>query len=161
MNLVRAKVTASSAEFAEGRIPIPPNLDLGGREEVIVGVRPTDVHPVASEGHAGVPTLRLRADIVEVLGGEIQIISRLRSEGTELNHLESNRMLGLGSQDLGVEFTTCLNSRSGVQVGDVLNVSVDTEDLRFFDCQTGEAISRGAERSAPSADSPELEAHAV
>src|SRR5437870_4054762 len=79
MNLIDAHTADGEVLFAEHRLPIPAGLDLrvysGGG--LVLGLRPADFEDAAHAEEEGLPTLDVRADVVEALGSEMNVIVRI------------------------------------------------------------------------------------
>ena len=118
MNLVTGRVRRIGNESrieAEGlSVPAPSGLPEG--QEVVVGLRPHDLHPCgASERALGT----LHFDAFERLGGELLAHGWARASG-------ANMVIRLGGDAM----------RKAV-VGDAMDVAIDPERLHFFDAASG------------------------
>jgi multiple sugar transport system ATP-binding protein len=130
MNLVRGRIERDGATVScvlgGRRLPVPANgsaasLAAYAGGEVVVGVRAEHLTDAASAS-SDAPLLRGRVRFVELLGAE-QLV-QVDVEATP----DPTRM------------TARLDAHSGVAAGDLVDLAVTTERLRFFDVATGRAI---------------------
>jgi multiple sugar transport system ATP-binding protein len=141
MNLVDAQVTGGRLSFAGFSFDLPagsPAAAVNGR--VVLGVRPTDFeHGATAEQE--LPRIRVKADVVEDLGSERQVIfaidaPRVTAEAVRAatEYSEDDGKLLAGDQAI---FTACLDARRAVAKGSEVELAIDYRRLHFFDPATG------------------------
>ena len=150
MNLAHATVEANGAgvrvRLGSATIPVPPELareqglpELNG-EQVIVGIRPEDLHGPGENGASGPEpgVLQAQVDRVESVGASLLVhfavdardakaVAVAAATGGEV--LESVPLTGIE----GASFCAALEPRSGVRIGDRVEIALDTRRLHFFD----------------------------
>jgi multiple sugar transport system ATP-binding protein len=152
MNLAQGVVEGVEGGVAlrlgEARIPLPRDaagqrgLDRRVGEQVIVGVRPEDVH--AANGGARNGTLRASIERVEALGSSLLGYFRVDAPApaggaaavVTQEQLEEAPLVGTGTL-----FCADFEPRTPIRAGDVLDVVLDAERLHFFDPKTEAALS--------------------
>jgi multiple sugar transport system ATP-binding protein len=115
---------------------------------VVLGVRPESLDDAAIETDSP-PDRRLRGSVVltEALGSEILVHVSIDARAAlteELRELEED-IEGAPSesdQERSTIIVCRFNPRSRVQVGDTVQIAVDTRSLHFFDQETGLGIYR-------------------
>jgi multiple sugar transport system ATP-binding protein len=120
---------------------------------LIVGIRPQDFEA----GVVGTPQrgghLRTKVELVEALGTETNvyffvdappvITDEVRELAADLGKDEAARIERRARQGRN-EFIARVDPKTQVKVGDILDLSVDTAQLHFFDPTTGQHILYGA-----------------
>ncbi len=155
MNLYEATLSDDGSRVRLGNqeleLPERPGLEPFRGKQVVVGVRPENLHDAAGRGELP-PGHRLEADVdvVEALGSERLIhfhldISRLAAPGGGVGSAEAEPDAGdLGAGELGAAVTSAGVARvepdSAIRVGDRAAFGVDTDRLHLFDPATGAAI---------------------
>jgi multiple sugar transport system ATP-binding protein len=117
---------------------------------VVLGVRPESLNDAAIETDSP-PDRRMRGtvELTEALGSEILVHVSIDAKVAltdELRELEED-VDGLPPEDTDSDRTTIVcrfNPRSRVQVGDTVEIAVDTRSLHFFDQTTGLGIYQHA-----------------
>jgi multiple sugar transport system ATP-binding protein len=159
MNLARGAIQAREGGLAvrlgSTAIPIPDQLSrerglqawLG--REVIVGIRPEDLEGPPENGQVSDGfTLEATIDRVEALGSELLCFFTMDAPPATSEAVAE--ATGGGLQEVaiitreGTPFCATFEPRSGVSVGDRVDVSVDMRHVHFFDPDTEEAISARA-----------------
>ena len=153
MNLIDAHTADGEVRFAEHRLPIPAGLDLheyqGGG--LVLGFRPADFEDAAHADDEGLPTMEVRADVVEELGSEMNVFFRIdtkpvmteslravaEAEGGDATPLP---LVAAGGQTI---CTARVSARSGCRVGDPVRLAISPDRLHFFDGVSGAAITAG------------------
>ena len=153
MNMAQATVQRRNGglvtALGDVAIPVPDDAQsaLGKWEgkTVVVGIRPEDLHGVGSEGGSdGAVKLTATVDRVEALGANLLVYfgvdaprpdtagvaAALGARREELTHL------GRG----GTEFCAAFEPRTGIRVGDQVEVAVDVPRLQFFDPETESSL---------------------
>jgi multiple sugar transport system ATP-binding protein len=157
MNFVTARLVRDEGAhitFAGHRLPVPestfaakPGLDSYFDREVIVGIRPSDFEDA---GHAKPEWARIpvKASVTEELGSEINVIFAIdappvvHKDTADLAHDAAE-----GEEDAAIPlvenkalWTARVNARSTVRPGNELELAVDTQNLHFFDPESGLAV---------------------
>jgi multiple sugar transport system ATP-binding protein len=145
-------------------LPIPRGLaadrglDAWIGKEVILGIRPEDMHGSTRDG-AGKVRLQGKLERTEALGavqlGYFVIDAQapkargvVAAAGDEIAAEAS--LIGEG----GTLFCATFEPRAAVRLGQIVDIDLDVERLHFFDPQTEEALNAG---SRPSAEPRELD----
>ena len=151
MNLLEATVSANggvtvdlgghSLAIADEAIKQYPRVREYNGRNVIVGLRPGDLHP--AQGRTDLPQIQARVELVESLGGESmayfkvdarQIKSEAHAVDESLAEAAEHEESVVGSRpNLVASFPPHVQLRLGDEVG----VAVDTRNLHFFDEASG------------------------
>jgi multiple sugar transport system ATP-binding protein len=153
MNLVEARIEDGSVRFADVSLSLPSGSPLAGRSEpVILGIRPTDFEHAAT-AEAGLPRIRVLADVVEDLGAETHLIFSLDAPRVSADAVRA--AVEAASDDEGqlfaddrASFTASIDSKRAVRTGEPVELAVDHRSLHFFDPDTGLALDTGARAPA-------------
>jgi multiple sugar transport system ATP-binding protein len=152
MNLLDARFEGDAVHFAGHSIRLPEgSAPEGGRQDVILGIRPTDFEHVASaEPH--LPRMTVTPDVVEELGSETHVVFTMDAPKVDLEAVRAASDLAGGDEgqllaDDRAVCTAVLDARRAVVTGAPLELSVDHARLHFFDPVTGAAL-RTQERAA-------------
>jgi multiple sugar transport system ATP-binding protein len=129
------KVGSQVIELPEAvAVKRPPLLTYAGKD-VVVGMRPEHLH--ASGPDKTGPRLVGDVDLVEALGSELVVHFTI----------DANRVIAEGAVDKDEaaavrsgEGVARVEAKTPVKPGDKITFSVDTEDMQFFDTNTGRAI---------------------
>jgi multiple sugar transport system ATP-binding protein len=150
INLVEAQVADGALHFAGHRLPIPAGAELGGRSKVILGIRPSDF-VFAESADSSLPKVSITAELVENLGAEMQVLfpvdaPRIDVEGTRAEEAAdaSDEQLLADERSL---FTAAVPARRAVEVGERVELAVETERMQFFDATNGEALVSAARKA--------------
>ena len=158
MNLYEAIVSPEADSVKVGSQPLSlPEATLAARpalrgyrdRKVIVGIRPEDLEDPALADAAAGPGNTLAADVelVEALGNELQVhfltdATKARSE-TAAAAQETEELGDLASFQPGesrAEGVARISPRSDFRAGSRVTMVVRTQQLHFFDLDTGKAI---------------------
>src|SRR6478752_717779 len=151
MNLLEGTVAANggvtvdlgghSLAIADEAVKQYPRLREYNGRNVIVGLRPGDLHP--AQGRSDLPQIQARVELVESLGGESmayfkvdarQIKSEAHAVDESLAQAAEHEESVVGSRpNLVASFPPHVQLRLGDEVG----VAVDTRNLHFFDEASG------------------------
>ena len=151
MNLLEGTVAANggvtvdlgghSLAIADEAVKQYPRLREYDGRNVIVGLRPGDLHP--AQGRSDLPQIQARVELVESLGGESmayfkvdarQIKSEAHAVDESLAAADAHEESVVGSRpNLVASFPPHVQLRLGEDVG----VAVDTRNLHFFDEASG------------------------
>jgi len=151
MNLLEAMVSANGSvtvdlgghplAIADEALKQYPRLREYNGRNVIVGLRPGDLHP--AQGRTDLPQIQARVELVESLGGESmayfkvdarQIKSEAHAVDESLAEADEHEESVVGSRpNLVASFPPHVQLRLGDDVG----VAVDTRNLHFFDEASG------------------------
>ncbi|MEU8270212.1 sn-glycerol-3-phosphate ABC transporter ATP-binding protein UgpC [Sphaerisporangium sp. NPDC049002] len=164
MNFVNAELVRGDAgaavSFAGLKLPVPestfaekPGLDQYFGKKLILGIRPSDFEDASaangsSTGWAHIPT---RAEVTEELGSEINVLFLIDAPPVEHKDTVAAQDTGddeeaavlplIGDKSL---WTARVNARSHVRPGQNVDLVVDTQNLHFFDTDSGLAIGHSA-----------------
>ncbi len=155
MNFVTAELVRDDGPkiaFAGYRLPVDEGLlqsragldDYFGRQ-VILGVRPSDFEDATHNGKDW-PTMKVKADVTEELGSEINVIFTIdappveHKDTADLAHDADEDDAAIPLADNKALWTARVNARSHVRPGQEIELAVDTARLHFFDPATGLAI---------------------
>jgi multiple sugar transport system ATP-binding protein len=164
INLVEAAIGDGALHFGGHAIPLPPGTDLGTREKVILGIRPSDFE-LAEAADPSQPRIRARLEVVENLGAEIHAIFPIEAPRVDA---EAAREAAAGEGEAGDEqliaderslFTASLAARRALQPGEEIELAVDTGRLQFFDPESGLALGTGAQQPPAKATASREESH--
>jgi multiple sugar transport system ATP-binding protein len=149
MNLVEATVRGDQVEFGGHRLPLPAGSDAVRErdgERVVLGLRPADLEDCAVWEPGQLPSIEVQAEVTEKLGSEVNVIfgvdePPLRSESALAAALDQDDTLPiLDEQSERARFVARVDSRSKVQPGGTLRLSVDPDRFYFFDPSTGTSL---------------------
>jgi multiple sugar transport system ATP-binding protein len=150
INLVEATLAEGSLYFAGNSVPIPSGVDLGGRERVILGIRPSDLELAEFADHSS-PRISARLEVVENLGAEIHAIFPLDAPRVDADAARGASDPDSGDTQLLADertlFTASLAARSLLEPGQQVELALDISRLQFFDLDSGLAIGAGREAS--------------
>jgi len=146
MNVVAAEVADGRVGFAGLDIPLAPGSPLAGESRpVILGIRPTDLrHP--DEVPAGTPTITVRPDVIEELGGISNLLfpldaPRVATDATRAAiEAEGDDDATLLADDQRARFCATVDGRRPIALGVDVELAVDHRYLHFFDPETGAAL---------------------
>jgi multiple sugar transport system ATP-binding protein len=138
INLVRARIERGVVHFADHRLRVPDATPVPHEQDVIVGIRPTDIEP-AETADPNHPRIAVPIEVVEDLGAETHVIfpvdaPRVDVEGTAAN---DGQLLADDGRSL---FTARIPSNPSLTVGDRVTLAINTTRLKYFDPATGESI---------------------
>jgi multiple sugar transport system ATP-binding protein len=160
MNMIEATVTRANGGLAvdvgkqhltldDAVLARSPALRAYEGREVILGIRPEDLEEAALAGDSP-PDRRLRGvvELREALGAELMV--HFTVEGTHEALTEDVKELaqdagapegaGFESKGSGALLVGRFGARAKVEVGQPVEVAVDTRSLHFFDAETSEGI---------------------
>ena len=154
MNLVQAAVDDGLARFGGHALALSGGVDLGGRRNVVLGIRPTDFR----RSHEPRPERSLTAvvEVTELLGAEMRVLFRVAAQaGGELAAAAgTSDGSAAGAGPGGMTFTACIEPDERVVPGSRVSLDVDLDAVHFFDSETGMAIE--ARRGAPGLPVPAM-----
>jgi multiple sugar transport system ATP-binding protein len=136
MNLAGANIVDGEARVAEHRLPLSTRWSLGDRDDVVLGIRPSDFVLVDSHTDSRWPRMSTTATVVERLGSECFVIFGV---GTPPVVTETTRaaasdddaaMMGTDGRSL---FTARVDGRVRIVAGDDVELAVDPDRLYVFD----------------------------
>jgi multiple sugar transport system ATP-binding protein len=148
MNLVEARVNGDQLEFGSFRLPVPSEADLGpyrGRS-VILGIRPSDFEDAEVWHDERRPTIEVTADVTEDLGSEVHLLFTVEAppvqvEGVQEDQEAASTPIPLLAAEGTSVFTAAVDARTAARPGRRARLSVNPARFRFFDRDTGKAIS--------------------
>jgi multiple sugar transport system ATP-binding protein len=159
MNLARATIEAANGGLAvrlgSSTVPVPAELvdrrglDAWVGKETIVGIRPEDLEGPPEDGRELTgATLEATIDRVEALGASLLGFFTVDAPPATSEAIAEATGGGLEEVALitreGTPFCATFEPRTGIRVGDRVEVTVDTRRLHFFDPDTENAIGSGA-----------------
>jgi multiple sugar transport system ATP-binding protein len=154
MNLCEGTVSRDAAgtwiHLGEQKLLLDPSLvstrpgleqALDGRK-IVVGIRPEDIEDASFAAAPPERTLKSKVDITEALGSEVMVhfgvdAKPVHSDGAKLSDSEELKQIALDADSV---FVGSFNPRSRVRPGDLVDVSVNTSHIHFFDVGTGERL---------------------
>ena len=165
MNLAVADVVDAEVSFGEYRMALSSHQlrRVGGRQRVVVGLRPTDFRLRASElglddAHpAAAVRMTVRTDVVEQLGAEqlvvfpVSVPRYLPAGGQATSGTTATEDETLLSEPETSRFTARVDTRRQVGRGEALDLWVDPERLYLFDADSGAALEEAASTAKPPA----------
>ena len=156
MNFVDAELTRDdgpSVAFAGYKFPVPttllenrPGLDQYFGRKVILGIRPSDFED-ASLADASWARMPVNVGVTEELGSEIHVIFTI--DAPQVEHASiTDAATGDDGQDESVSalvggkslWTARVSARSAVRPNTDLELAIDTNQLQFFDADSGLSI---------------------
>ncbi|MFB4300143.1 ABC transporter ATP-binding protein [Actinomadura sp. NTSP31] len=153
MNFLPASVDGTSLDTPLGRFEIGDARKaaaIGGREIVLVGIRPEhfeDAALVGPDKRAHGSVVRARVDVTEWLGNELyayvpyeapaDLAAQLRDLSRELD-----------SDQLRTQAVVALDAASRITAGEGAELWIDTAKIHIFDPASGENLTRDEERVA-------------
>jgi multiple sugar transport system ATP-binding protein len=147
MNVVEATIREAHVDFAGYSLPLQPESGLlGGRREVILGIRPTDIRH-AADAPPDEPRITVRPDLVEELGGVTNVLfaldaPRVQTDATRAAiEAAADDEATLLADDQRARFCASIDGRRPVGLNQNLELAVDHRRLHFFDPATGDAIT--------------------
>ncbi len=149
MNMLEATVTRRGddlvAVLGDDSLPLPPTLGAYEGRPVVVGIRPEDLEDAALAN--GGPRLHGRMALREALGAEVLAhftVAARPAVTEEMRELAEDTGDDRAVDQLGEANEAMLvgrfSPRTHVAAGDLVEVAVDADALKFFDPQTGVAI---------------------
>jgi multiple sugar transport system ATP-binding protein len=164
MNFVDAELSRDdgpSVAFADYKFPVPstlienrPGLDQYFGRKVILGIRPSDFED-ATLADASWARMPVRVGVTEELGSEIHVIFTIDAPPVEHSSI-TDAATGDDGQDESVAalvggkslWTARVSARSTVRPNTNLELAVDTNQLQFFDADSGLSIGHPEATSA-------------
>jgi multiple sugar transport system ATP-binding protein len=145
MNLYESVITVDgdggSVQIGSQSVPLHPSsltsrpaLRGYGGKKVVLGIRPEDFEDAAHDP-AGNPTITARVMLLEALGSEIMVHFGVDAVTVDSGDPDAVEEAGGGANAVGR-----FHPRSRVKMGEEASISVNTENLHFFDFETREAI---------------------
>jgi multiple sugar transport system ATP-binding protein len=156
MNFVTAKLDRDdgpSVAFADYKLPVPaglidrrPGLEKYFGKNIILGIRPSDFED-ATLADAGWARMPVTVGVTEELGSEIHVIFTIDAPQVEHSSI-ADAATGDDGQDESVAalvggkslWTARVSARSKVHPNSPLELAVDTDQLQFFDSDSGLSI---------------------
>jgi multiple sugar transport system ATP-binding protein len=156
MNFVTADLSRDdgpSVAFAGYKLPVPstlidsrPGLDQYFGKKIILGIRPSDFED-ATLADASWAKMPVRVGVTEELGSEIHVIFTIDAPPVEHSSI-TDAATGDDGEDESVTalaggkslWTARVSARSKVRPNSNLELAVDTNQLQFFDADSGLSI---------------------
>ncbi len=136
MNLVEAQVADGVVRFGKHAIDAP-QVTRGIAGPVVLGIRPTDLEPVATADPA-FPRLTVTPDLVENLGSQINAVFPIGARRVTAEQQlggDSNEGQLLASDE--ARFLVEVSSRVPIEPNREITFAIDPEHLYLFSIQTG------------------------
>jgi multiple sugar transport system ATP-binding protein len=140
MNLARGVVEGSTLRLGSSSLSL--NGAQPGAGEVIVGIRPEDVHDARTVEGPHYARLAAEIDRVEALGPNLLAHFYVDAEAPKTAGVaaatggEILEHAPLVAERQGASFIATFEPRAAVRVGDRVDVALDTRRLHFFDPET-------------------------
>jgi multiple sugar transport system ATP-binding protein len=164
MNFTAAELVRDggpAVTFAGYRLSVPPEviagkpgLDAYFGKQVILGIRPSDFED-ATFGEASWGRMPVITGVTEELGSEIHVIFTIDAPPVEHASIAQAKASDDGEDDtiaalVGGKtlWTARVSSRSRVRPGQPIELAVDTNNLQFFDPESGLSIGHPAATAA-------------
>jgi multiple sugar transport system ATP-binding protein len=147
-NLV-VQIAEQVLELPPGILSVRPGLERFVGATIGLGIRPEHVHDARLENEVRGRTLRGSVQLTEVLGSELLVhlaVAAERVRTAEVLEVARDVDVTLLDEIVGdaqshqTPFVGRLDTRSTFEIDDVVEISVDTEKMHFFDLETGLAI---------------------
>jgi len=156
MNFVDAELTrddGAAVTFANYKLPVPasvidakPGLDKYFGRKIILGIRPSDFED-AELADPSWSRMAVTVGVTEELGSEIHVIFTIDAPQVEHSSI-TDAATGDDGQDESVSalvggkslWTARVSARSKVRPNSPLELAVDTNQLQFFDADSGLSI---------------------
>jgi multiple sugar transport system ATP-binding protein len=148
MNIAQGTIERGALRLGEQTIPLPAEvieargLDAWVGKEVLVGIRPEDLH---GDGGPRDATLKGTVERVEALGASLLAYFTVTAEASSViaavtgEELEQAPLTGAE----GVPFCATYEPRAAVRIGDRVEAHFDVNRLHFFDPDTEAALWAG------------------
>ncbi|HJQ43828.1 MAG TPA: sn-glycerol-3-phosphate ABC transporter ATP-binding protein UgpC [Jatrophihabitantaceae bacterium] len=112
-------------------------------KQIVVGIRPEDMNDSAVVGDQPGRTLRAITELVEPLGSDLVV--HLSADAPQATGIDDIAELaedsgGMPLSEERASIVARFSPKSHVKVGDAVRVTVNTEQLHFFDASTGAAV---------------------
>ena len=150
MNVVEAELRSAGdgleARFGNLSIPVPAEaasaLRSSGVERVALGLRPQALEDAALDVDSGSPRIKVPVELVEHTGSEAIVAfdtggTPVRSDDVRAA-LDTDEELPLTADT--VVFLARVHPKSRAAAGEQLELAVDTDQLHFFDLESGAAL---------------------
>jgi multiple sugar transport system ATP-binding protein len=145
MNLLPGRAADGVLHFAGLEVPLA-KVGVRADGEVVVGVRPGDLHPAGPHLHEGLPQLEAELEVVERLGTESHLIFPLDAaplaavaEVAQEAANEGEEATLLAGDDR-LRITARVEGRQRFTVGQRVPFAVDPDGIHLFDPRTGAAL---------------------
>jgi multiple sugar transport system ATP-binding protein len=157
MNFVSAELVRDNGvhvDFAGFHLPVPdavlaakPGLEGYLGKKIILGVRPSDFEDAAHADASWAP-ISVTSNVTEELGSEINVIFSIDAPPVE--HADTQALAKDAAEDEEdttiplldnkALWTARVNARSHVKPNQAVELAIDTNNLHFFDHETGLSI---------------------
>ena len=154
MNLYQGRIertaTAAHAVFGANSLPLSDQWveggDFGGTDgqEVIVGIRPEWLVEQTRD-NAHWPSVRVRVELLEALGSELIAHTTIEATSAQIDTAELAEA-SVGDAADGALCLARLSPRSQVDVGDTIELAINTPSVHLFDAATERSLLAGRNR---------------
>jgi multiple sugar transport system ATP-binding protein len=151
MNFLPGHIQGDTVHLPFGDVSVPESLRArlqsgpgGGRDGVIVGLRPEDFEDAAlvpDKSHG--TTFTARIDVLESMGSEFYAYFAVESDkvdSAELDEIARDTGAADLPNDGGIQVVARLAAESGVRQRQNLEMWFNSEHLHLFDSQTGQSL---------------------
>ena len=145
MNLVRASRTGSEVRFGGWRLPLPDRAGRDLPDEMIVGIRPSDLHATGDGGRTRLPAIEVVPAVVEELGSERQVVFPVDAPPIDADadvawQAPTEDDARLLADDRRSFFVATLPARTPVAVEQPFELAVDMQWVYLFDPADGRTL---------------------
>ena len=150
MNLVEAHVSGASLQFGPITLPVGDANDLRDHDgrSVILGIRPADLEDCDVWRNDLLPTLEVKAEVIEELGSEVNVIFAVDAPpvltedtiAASSDEEEHDNIPLIADTQARARFCARVDARTKARPGGMIRLSVDPDRFHFFDPATGQAI---------------------
>ena len=130
-----------------------PGLEKRMNEELVIGVRPSDLEAASVAGHDPERAIQAQVEVTEMLGADTYIhftVDRVPVVTPDIEELLADAGRDAASLGDTTNFIARVSSDVRVKHGDRVDLVVDTSKLHFFDKDTGDRIGAQARVGASS-----------
>jgi multiple sugar transport system ATP-binding protein len=153
MNLVEARIARERVSFAGFEVPVYRDDDIAAMDgrTVILGIRPSDLEDTAVWSNPDLPSIEVKADVIEELGSEVNVLFTVDAPPIETEETraaadqgaEEVPMIPLLADGRRAIFCARVDARTQARPGGLVTLSLDPRRFHFFDPETGLAVASG------------------
>ncbi|HYI98187.1 MAG TPA: ABC transporter ATP-binding protein [Thermoleophilaceae bacterium] len=146
MNLVRAAREGGEIRFGGWRLPLPDRAGRDLPDELILGIRPSDLHVAGGDGGGpDLPAIDVVPAVVEELGSERQVVfpvdaPPIDADGDVAWEAPTEDDARLLADDARSFFVATLPARTPVAIEQPFRLAVDTDWIYLFDAVDGRTL---------------------
>jgi multiple sugar transport system ATP-binding protein len=156
MNFVRARLEKENGGlavvFGDVRVSLPKEIIRRARDverfigrEVILGIRPEDLEDAGMDGNVrGATTLEVEPQMIESMGSAKYVYFALeRVLAARMSRIDMDEWTGRDDETSKELLVAQVSPASGVRLGHMVRLVVDSSKVHLFDPETEETILRG------------------